>query len=69
MQDRLVLIRRIPWRLLISFVAGGLVVMGVNQLLAADGAVPAESLISIFESGIRMVILGGVVLIGVIVSR
>jgi len=67
--DPLVLFRRIPWRLLVAGFGGGLVARGVSLLLATDGAVSAESLISIFESGIRMVILGGVVLIGVIVSR
>jgi hypothetical protein len=62
------LFTRIPWRLIIAGVGGVLVVKGVAGLLSADLA-DSETMMRAAEHGIGSVLIGGVILIAVIMSR
>ena len=65
--DPILLIRRIPWRVLITLLAGVVVVKGACLLSMGLPANPAE-LAQVVKQGMGMVVVGGVVLIGVVVS-
>jgi hypothetical protein len=62
------LFTRIPWRLIIAGLGAVLVVDGVASLLSADLA-KTETVIRVAEHGIGSVLVGGVILIAVIMSR
>lgn len=60
---------RIPWRLLVATLGGALVVNGGARLLSVELPADLEEVTEVVKQGIGMVIVGGVVLIAVIVSR
>ncbi len=63
----ILLIRRIPWRALITIVAGAVVVKGA-WLLSLGLPADSEALVPAVRQGMGMVVVGGVVLIGVVIS-
>jgi len=63
------LISRIPWRLLVAFLGGALVINGASRIVGADLTATSESFILLVKHGMGMVIAGAMLLIGVILSR
>jgi hypothetical protein len=63
------LFTRIPWRLLAAALGGALVASGGARLLSVELPGDLEQVARVVKQGIAMVVVGGVVLIAVIVSR
>jgi len=63
----ILLIRRIPWRVLVTILAGVVVVKGAC-LLSMDLPANSAELAQVVKQGMGMVVVGGVVLIGVVIS-
>lgn len=63
------LFNRIPWRILVAVIGGALVVNGVARLLSVELPADSDEVTGMIKQGMGMVVIGGVVLIAVVMSR
>jgi hypothetical protein len=65
----IVLIRRVPWRLLATVLAGALIVNGGSRILSVEMLPQSGDVIGAVRQGMGTLVVGGAVLIAVIMTR